>query len=211
MRPFRRHPDLEHCLATFKKNPQLRIKDQYTRFHGALCDAATVISHSDITYPLAAIAHLAYGWMPTILDHVELGEFVSEQALIRSVKDVKSLDAAYAFIATDAFQKAPINRSWIGTSKTFHFINPKVFPIWDSKVARHFGLMSHVGVNTRGAYLRYLLFVAAQMDMKPVQSFKKMMADEGMSNVRAIELLLFLTADALSPAGGRPERREDRV
>ena len=72
--------------------------------------------------------------MSTILMHFEPEKFIDLKP-IASIRGAKTNTAAYRFLqAID--EVAPINRSWVGTSKFLHFLNPEIFPIWDSRVAR---------------------------------------------------------------------------
>ena len=86
---------------------------------------------------LWATAHIAYGWMPTALTSVETDNFGipngSIFAAIRANGPAKCL-------LDQMDDVAPINRSWVGTSKLLHFVNPERFPIWDTRVAGRFGL-----------------------------------------------------------------------
>lgn len=76
-------------------------------------------------------AHFVYGWMPTILNlrgendkhlqsvvdilnEVKIGVVLKEEHIINIAKVV--------------------NNSLVGTSKILHFINPKKYAIWDSRV-----------------------------------------------------------------------------
>ena len=77
-------------------------------------------------------AHMAYGWMPTILDlyikkpNIDLS---IAAVLLNTVKVTGTLnDAQIEQLA------CLINNSLVGASKLLHFISPHNFAIWDSKV-----------------------------------------------------------------------------
>jgi hypothetical protein len=75
--------------------------------------------------------NFTYGWMPTIF------EFCSDQ-----FEDALIIlnDAKNRVLPTEnnlKILKNLFNNSLVGTSKLLHFINPKVFAIWDSRVYRY--------------------------------------------------------------------------
>ncbi|MDE0509326.1 MAG: hypothetical protein OXI17_11920 [Gammaproteobacteria bacterium] len=88
---------------------------------------------------IPAIAHLAYGWMPTIPKNITFDEIQNKKIL--EACEISSPDESVQFVNKywgSRSDKPPINNSWVGSSKVLHFINPEMFPIWDTKVARHF-------------------------------------------------------------------------
>lgn len=77
-------------------------------------------------------AHMAYGWMPKILDLYTKEPNIDLSAAAGLLNTVKSTGTL-----TDAQieqLKRLVNNSLIGTSKLLHFISPHKFAIWDSKV-----------------------------------------------------------------------------
>ena len=71
--------------------------------------------------------------------------------------DVKTSRDARNFV--EGFASSPINDSCVGLSKSLHFINPEIFPIWDSNVAKTFGLQGyHYQVNKIQDYGCYIDF-----------------------------------------------------
>ena len=66
---------------------------------------------------------------------------------------------------------SPVNNSWIGLSKVLHFINPDIFPIWDSRVAKCFNMLYPYQFNKKDIY--------------------ESESNYGISQVRALEFLLF--------------------
>ena len=85
------------------------------------------------------VAHIVYGWMPTILKNLTFDDHINDHLIAaRQINDFQS-----AFNLVDGLETSPINNSWVGLSKVLHFINPEFFPIWDSVVAKHFGVSNH--------------------------------------------------------------------
>ena len=85
---------------------------------------------------IIAIAQMAYGWMPTMLNQANIIKSAKHEdwCAFFDAADANGFDDAIAFI--DRYESSPIGATWVGASKVLHFVNPKVFPIWDSNVAR---------------------------------------------------------------------------
>ena len=105
---------------------------------------------------LTGLALAVYGWMPTILRSSEV--FAFPQVLLRSF----GLGEARNFIEKLS-SNSLVNASWVGTSKFLHALNPSVFPIWDSHIARAFGLYNRPAYERRGVYLDYFDFCHAAL------------------------------------------------
>ena len=78
-------------------------------------------------------------------------------------------------------------------SKVLHFINPEFFPIWDSRVAKHFDL-KNTQVNKKNHFLEYLTFVAKHRNKDAVKKVQEAFVKEAgysVSDVRACEFILF--------------------
>lgn len=82
-----------------------------------------------ITYDEAVIgAHAVYGWMPTILTlHEESKKAIPD--LLNDAKKGEKLKEEHLETL-----KNWMNNSIVGVSKLLHFINPELYPIWDSNI-----------------------------------------------------------------------------
>ena len=98
-----------------------------------------------------ALALAVYGWMPTILKHEKL-----EELALANLRTLSRSDAI-AYL-NENLDGAPINNSWVGTSKFLHMLNPSVFPIWDSKIASAFGLKSRHSYEKKSVYIAYTTY-----------------------------------------------------
>ena len=82
-------------------------------------------------------------------------------------------------------------------SKTLHFLNPNLFPIWDSKVAKVLGV-SPTKMGKKEVYLDYMNFTFSNMN-KPfvgvVQEEFKSKTNYEISKVRAVEFTLFVMGE----------------
>jgi hypothetical protein len=160
-----------------------------------------------------SLACAVYGWMPTILKTFEINLTKLEKP-ISQIKIVNSLEDASKFIRGIG-EVAPINRSWVGTSKFLHFLNPTVFPIWDSRVAisfhRRIANFARTGVdqerkaklptlnhfsNKRDNYLEYMRFMSASAKVLPgwIEEMQEKVYKEcgyTPTALRCMELVLF--------------------
>lgn len=96
------------------------------------------------------LATMVYGWMPRILRidsaHVcgAISAFVDAQAAtIEDFKSVQIQDIANCL------------HSVVGASKLLHFVNPCVFPIWDSKIEA-FRQRHNSNINSVEQYIDYV-------------------------------------------------------
>jgi hypothetical protein len=136
-----------------------------------------------------ALALAVYGWMPTILRSLKISD--QQLTLIQTAGDINA-----GIAAIQAFSVPPVNNSWVGSSKFLHFLNPNVFPIWDSHIARAFGWLR------RGQYetsAKYIMYMAAIRDLLPLSEnsrsevISRIERQFGykISPVRALEFLIF--------------------
>ena len=103
-----------------------------------LCSYPLLLAHvADLTAsaPLdegafVAVAHLAYGWMPTVL-HLDFDQLPKALPHVEAARQGKVLEAAALRQVA-----ATINHSVVGASKVLHFVNPRLYPIWDRRVYR---------------------------------------------------------------------------
>ena len=98
------------------------------------------------------IATMAYGWMPRI---VRLDPDFVEHALAASVAAQAATPETFATIPMSVI--ASCLHSVVGASKVLHFVNPAVFPIWDSSIEqfRLHGEASNAHMNDVAKYLEY--------------------------------------------------------
>lgn len=109
--------------------------DSYGECYRALIKLAAASSDDPQNDAARSLACAVYGWMPTIIDHFEI-EGLSI-APLREIREINSWEDGRSFLLR-IHDVAPVNRSWVGTSKFMHFLNPAIFPIWDSRVAVSF-------------------------------------------------------------------------
>ena len=167
------------------------INSQYMISYPILLEAAQNLMLSMGANAVVPIAHIAYGWMPTILK-----KYNSDQKELRRVfeaKDVGSICEAKVCVA--GFNTSPINNSIVGLSKVLHFINPHYFPIWDSRVAIHFGIKNQ-SVNSVNKYYDYLDIISVLNKHNSTEMLQKLVFTElnfEITKTRSSELILFST------------------
>ena len=139
-------------------------------------------------------SHFIYGWMPTILN-------------LNINENNENLLYSYLFEAKNGVLLKPvelatlkecINNSLVGTSKLLHFINPKVYAIWDSKIYKYFypNKKSTYGIDQPSIYLDYLAELKEITNNKEFQNLLFKIEsyfdlDYQITPFRAVELLIF--------------------
>jgi hypothetical protein len=145
-----------------------------------------------------ALLHMVYGWMPRMLK-ITPHTLEQQQAILSFLMRAKGGALLLEEELTDL--KAFTNRSMVGASKLLHVLNPQIYPIWDSRVARVF-LWNNVSTSTFNKPARYLHYrktlecwascpsvKEACEKIREIQSALKYSSD-----VRIIELVLFSKA-----------------
>lgn len=124
--------DLQHGLA--------RILDPafvpgvlfatYLRTYSRLLSLAK-FDHTISSSEFCQVAALSYTWMPRVVrlfsDHLYEAASLLEEARTAMPADIVDVDLRPIVCCL---------HSVVGTSKVLHFVNPSVFPIWDSRVER---------------------------------------------------------------------------
>lgn len=171
----------------------------YTDSYRALLNLASLVQDDARHDGLFGLACAAYGWMPTILKNFSPENFCTntpKYGVISKIRGIQHVTDAREFLSCME-EVAPINRSWVGTSKLLHFLNPNLFPIWDRRVADRFSLRGPNQINKKEVYLKYFKFVHEEIFrgyawIDAVSD--RIERDNGYrpSQVRCMELMLFL-------------------
>lgn len=111
--------------------------DAYGHTYRALIKLASASNDDSNCDAALSLACAVYGWMPTIFKGGEKIRELGPAFSLEKVRSIKSWEEAKTFLS-EVSDFAPINNSWVGTSKFLHFLNPDIFPIWDSRVAVSF-------------------------------------------------------------------------
>ena len=179
---------LDTLITKYPKAIQcIDASEQYLRTYPALIKSTAILAKQMGEDALPPIAHMAYGWMPTILKKFS----DSQSDIVGPATGCQSFEEASGLI--QSLDDSPINNSWVGMSKVLHFMNPEFFPIWDSRVAKHFDLKI-TQVNKKNHFLEYLTFVEENRKSDAVKRVREAFAKEAgyeVTDVRACEFILF--------------------
>ncbi len=138
---------------------------------------------------LIIASHFVYGWMPTIIQlKIEnLGETLK---LLNAVKSGHLLNEEELEIL-----KKVINNSMVGLSKLLHFINPKDYAIWDSRIFRYLTeKKSDYGISNTKLYIQYLNGLKSIENHKDYNQLHNLIAQNFEYDIfpmRAIEITMF--------------------
>jgi hypothetical protein len=142
-------------------------------------------------------AHMAYGWMPTVLDLYPEAPNID---LATGADLLNKAKRTGALTDTEVEQLARlINNSLVGASKLLHFVSPQHFPIWDSKIyAFVFQEKPHnYRVSQVSKYRQYLAQLGQLQNDTRFTSFHSSVNRKvgyQVSELRALELVMFLNA-----------------
>lgn len=145
-------------------------------------------------------AHMAYGWMPTVL---ELRHEPTSIDLPKAAELLTKAKLAGALTNDEIEQLAHlVNNSLVGASKLLHFVSPQRFAIWDSKIYTFvFQERPHnYRVSQVSKYRDYLIKLDQhQKDPRFAAFHTSVNTKVGypVSALRALELVMFLNAPLL--------------
>lgn len=137
-----------------------------------------------------------YSWMPTILKKLKLENKDKAVAILNRVKDGNLIDGNDLNLLMTV-----CNNSLVGTSKLLHFINPKKYAIWDSRVYRFLydeNVVYKYKLDMTEKYLEYLIVLKEfSSDLKFQKLISKMRNkiqnkfEYQISDFRALEMMFF--------------------
>jgi hypothetical protein len=150
--------------------------------------------------------NFTYGWMPTIFSFkLEKNSkkpredyFEDSLAILNKVKkDVTCIPKPDELKLLMKF----LNNSLVGTSKLLHFINPEVFPIWDSHVFNYITGEKQeedkprgLNINNIDAYTVYINFCKDIISKHDFENLHKRMEEKHKWNytkMRTLELIMY--------------------
>ena len=132
-----------------------------------------------------------YSWMPTILKALNLKNTEEVLFILNEVKKGKLIDEQQLTTLKTTF-----NNSLVGTSKLLHFINPKQYAIWDSRVFRFLNDVEphKYRLEKPRAYIEYLKLIEELKNEEPFTTFFELMKQKvgyDITEYRAVELAFF--------------------
>ena len=132
-----------------------------------------------------------YSWMPTILKSIQLEKTDEIISILNAVKNGQKINEEQLATLKRAF-----NNSLVGTSKLLHFINPKQYAIWDSRVFRFLNNEEphKYKLEKPKTYIEYLEFIGNLKNETTFEVFYKLMKQKvgyKITEYRALELAFF--------------------
>ena len=132
-----------------------------------------------------------YSWMPTILKALNLKNTEKVLFILNEVKKGKLIDEQQLTTLKTTF-----NNSLVGTSKLLHFINPKQYAIWDSRVFRFLNDVEphKYRLEKPRAYIEYLKLIEELKNEKAFTAFFELMKQKvgyDITEYRALQLAFF--------------------
>lgn len=159
--------NVQPALEYLRKSPVVSDLRQYTYLstYPYLLKLAQV-NNMKIDH-LSQLTFMVYGWMPRTLR-------IDNTYLASTLNAVKAASKT----SLNDFDSVPIQnianclRSVVGASKLLHFINPKVYPIWDSKIQAFRGFPTrNSNMQRMDNYLAYVRDVHAIVEEKGFNNF----------------------------------------
>ena len=132
-----------------------------------------------------------YSWMPTILKALNLKNTEEVLFILNEVKKGKLIDEQQLTTLKTTF-----NNSLVGTSKLLHFINPRQYAIWDSRVFRFLNDVEphKYRLEKPRAYIEYLNLIEELKNEKAFTAFFDLIKQKvgyDITEYRALELAFF--------------------
>lgn len=194
------HPPTEIAKTLQQRKMDELLSRAYAHSYPLLCLAAQRLWAGDHDAAcLAGLFHLAYGWMPTILEVQEdwKGALEPLEILLNSEQrpDTQTLLANIRNL-----QKYSQNNT-VGLSKVLHFVRPDRYPIWDSnlswvtRVSTAQKNSQYVFVSKAENYIAYIEAMDFWLKDKAISKWLDENTPAGLTQYRALEFALFLSSD----------------
>lgn len=133
---------------------------------------------------------VVYGWMPTTMN-------IRENYLEDMLAPLNRLKQANQLLGSEEFEqlKKLVNNSVTGTSKLLHFINPAIYPIWDSRINRFINGQAKAtnSVEKYEAYLQNFQEISQDARFAQVVNSLQEKLDYPITPARAFEMLMYLS------------------
>lgn len=170
--------------------------DTYLKSYGEIMKFASKLKFENKN-DLVVLSHVVYGWMPTILN-LKLENIDNILGFLKTCKQGIATNNFYLIIKELEVLKTSINNSIVGASKFLHFVNPDIFPIWDSRIAKELSGINYP--NDVNLYINYLEAIHSVINMKNKEFLK--LHNElnsivfknykySISQLRTIEIIIF--------------------
>lgn len=143
---------------------------------------------------LIVATHMVYGWMPTMLrlDTTEVDKILY---LLNDIKKGATPTLSDLFLL-----RGMMNNSMVGPSKLLHFLDPKRFAIWDSRIYRYIsGRVIQSQIAKAENYLGYLEHInelVSDPGFLPIHDHVADQMGTTYTKLRSAEIIMFETDKA---------------
>lgn len=154
-------------------------------------------------YSVLAGANAVYGWMTTILKKgVARPLWEARRGALELLRSASDWPTARTVVESNRDVLHLVNGSVVGTSKFLHFLNPGVFPIWDSNIRLCFAGTAFPRSDA-DAFPLYVDAVWDALNVSPAlpRPYVEFVGQDALP-VRRLELLLFLYGQHLRSTEG---------
>lgn len=180
----------------------IKIDERYFCQYPVLMKLGNCARVNDDDTALFALELAVYAWMPQTMSSRP-----SSILTPKEINAVRTSDSPLFELVENIGLRArerEDGHSWVGLSKVLHFLRPNCFAVWDSHVARSFGLKHSYQINSGNAYLDYVRSITdLQKHVAPqvaeIQSHVRRLAGYEIGPLRALELSLFVNGKDLRP------------
>jgi len=142
---------------------------------------------------LIIAANFTYGWMPRILAF-KSQEFTAGVAILNAARSRRVIGERELSSLREL-----IDNSLVGVSKLLHFVNPRLYAIWDRRVCTYVnGSCSHGDIQEPRNYLAYLdncHEIIHDGQFKPVHDSMNKKIGYDVTRCRALELVMYRTGN----------------
>lgn len=167
----------------------------YREGYWALCDLFR--DHVSLQTRATAMvgATAVYGWMPRIFGR--LNDYTAFADVLTALRRASTCSEAFLIFTGNSRSEELlrfVNGSVVGTSKFLHFLNPSAVPIWDSRVARNFGIDGAWQVDRVDRFQEYWsgMSVCDHAGPEAFKSFCRSADGREATQLRIMEYALFL-------------------
>ena len=140
---------------------------------------------------LIIFAQIIYGSMPTMVN-INLKNKDKLLAILSKARDGGEVNLEEIKII-----KEYINNSLVGTSKLLHFLNPKMYAIWDSRIYRYItGKSNSHGIGDVKTYIAYLESIKYMSSQDGYEKLHQKIAKHFEYDIqpsRVMEIIMFQT------------------
>jgi hypothetical protein len=144
---------------------------------------------------LIALAHMAYGWMPTMLKKTEIRKDYLE--ILRRINAGENTIDLYRKLSSIT------NNSIVGASKLLHFINPEKYGIFDSRVYKSITRCKTTDANNGKKYVIYISKVRELIEQNEHHQLKEIKNELIKKNYLEKEHTPFRTIEVCLYAGSK--------